>query len=404
MHKTMVLLVAICVPLMGAITREERLQGCLLSAMLGDCLGRVTEFKKNLDTIFQCYLQGVQGPESFVERDWVGVPAIFKQNKIMPYTDDSRMAILVLKGIVGLVEDADGKIWSRSILINSDLSGDMTSIALQFIDDGKDTLFGWAAPYRAPGKACCAGVKKLSERFNGWLADNFNTGSSQYQGDTFSKNRLWDVEAVNAGGCGSVMRAYPCGMVFADQPETAITYAVAQSRLTHGHPIALAASAGIAAGVAAAIRGETVESVVNAIINAAALYDAKTAEKVRQAVTLARANKPSLDSCGSALNAFKSKQFRDEHERIFIRFPGWAADDALAGAVYCFCMSPESIINAIHLGVHTSGDSDSIASLAGALVGAHCGINQIKHYVSLIEDGEVAMRYAHAVFVMQQKA
>lgn len=199
------------------------------------------------------------------------------------------------------------------------------------------------------------------------------------------------MQAVQAGGCGSVMRAYPCGMVFADDAAKAIEFAVAQSRLTHSHPIALAASAGIAAGVAAAIKGESVDAIFTAIIDAAQVYDANTAQKVRKAVELANQNKPMLDAYGSALGAFKSRIFCDEHERIFIRFPGWAADDALAGAVYCFCMSPDSIIDVIHLGVHTSGDSDSIASLAGALVGAHCGVEQILNYVPMIEDGEMMM-------------
>jgi ADP-ribosylglycohydrolase len=273
----------------------------------------------------------------------------------------------------------------------------MTCLAQQFVADQKDSLFGWAAPYRAPGNACRAGVKKLSERFDTLFSDPTWYGKIGVI-NQFTENRLWDVEALQAGGCGSVMRAYPCGMVFADQPEKAIEYAVTQSRLTHSHPIALAASAGIAAGVAAAIRGETVEVIVSTIIDAAATYDEKTAEKVRKAVALAHDNKPLLDSYGSALNALlQSKQFRNEHEHIFIRFPGWAADDALAGAVYCFCMSPESIINAIHLGVHTSGDSDSIASLAGALVGAHCGIDQIGAYIPRIEDGEIAMHLAHTI-------
>jgi ADP-ribosylglycohydrolase len=367
--------------------------------MLGDCLGRVTEFKRDLDQIFKAHPNGVRGPESFTEHNWVRVPGMFKQRSIMPYTDDSRMALLVLKSMSGPVEyTLPVSVYNGvTTYYQPTLEDRMTHLAQQFVADQKDSLFGWAAPYRAPGNACRAGVKKLSERFDTVFSDPTWYGKIGVI-NQFTNNRLWDVEALQAGGCGSVMRAYPCGMIFADQPEKAIEYAVAQSRLTHSHPIALAASAGIAAGVAAAIRGETVAVIVNAIIDAAAPYDEKTAEKVRKAVAFASDNKPLLDSYGSALNALlQSKRFRDEHEIIFIRFPGWAADDALAGAVYCFCMSPESVIDAIHLGVHTSGDSDSIASLAGALVGAHCGIDQIRAHIPRIEDGEVAMRLAHTI-------
>lgn len=52
-------------------------------------------------------------------------------------------------------------------------------------------------------------------------------------------------------------------------------------------------------------------------------------------------------------------------------------------------MSPELVLNAIYLGVHTPGDSDSIASLTGALAGAHCGdMAEIRPYVRHIEDSD----------------
>src|SRR3990172_11778631 len=66
-------------------------------------------------------------------------------------------------------------------------------------------------------------------------------------------------------------------------------------------------------------------------------------------------------------------------------FPGWAADDAIAATVYCyfsFYNDPDphffflqlfSPLLPIILGVHTTGDSDSIASMTGALVGAKKG-------------------------------
>lgn len=375
------------------ITRQQRLQGCMLSAMLGDCLGRVTEFKRDLATIFKHYPQGVQGPQSFTENDWFGVPAVFKQKQIMPYTDDSRMAILVLMSLPGEVTFNLTRFnCNPSPLTHYQptLEERMTYLAQLFLHDQQDVLFGWAARYRAPGNACRAGVKKLKERFDALFMDPKWSNSLGIIHE-FSRKKLWDVQALQAGGCGSVMRAYPCGMVYGNEPAKAIEFAVAQSRLTHSHPIALAASAGIAAGVASAIRGEPVDAIVAAIIDAAQAYDVNTAQKVRKAVELANQNKPMLDAYGSALGAFKSRIFCDEHERIFIRFPGWAADDALAGAVYCFCMGPDSIIDAIHLGVHTSGDSDSIASLAGALVGAHCGVEQIVSYVPVIEDGDMMM-------------
>lgn len=389
MYKSIATFLALCTTVCMPVTQDARLRGCMFSAMLGDCLGRVTEFKKDLKTIFACYPNGVTHYTDFRDEDWAGLPAVFHENKIMPYTDDSRMAILVLRSLSRPVKYSQQEFCDSIIFCAPSLSDCATYLAYLCIEDKKDQLFGWAAPYRAPGNACLKGVQKLEQ-----LLERLRFNSTELCIDsydhicTFIKNNGWDIKATEAGGCGSVMRAYPCGMVFSDNPEAAIDYAVAQSKLTHGAPLALASCAGIAAGTAAAIRGESVEKIVDAIIAAAEQYDAIAADKVRNAYTLALKNRSSLTKYGSVMEAFKNNDFRTEHERIFNLFPGWAAHDALAGAVYCFVMSSESILNALYLGVHTPGDSDSIASLAGALVGAHCGDEEIWPYIRHIEDAD----------------
>ena len=46
------------------------------------------------------------------------------------------------------------------------------------------------------------------------------------------------------------MRAYPFGLVFADDPARAEAWSIAHSKLTHRDPIALAACAAMAVGTA----------------------------------------------------------------------------------------------------------------------------------------------------------
>lgn len=371
--------------------REGRWQGCMLSAMLGNCLGRVTEFKRDLKTIFSCYPSGVRGPEDFLLADWK-VPTVFKEKNIMPYTDDSRMAILVLRNLLGNPPDFD--LLTAGLMCSFDMSERMTYLSQQFITDRKDYIFGWAAAHRAPGNACTKGVSYLEDRIRALKTSPVWYHKIAYM-DVFTKERFWDVKTDSAGGCGSVMRAYPCGIVFAHDPAMAIEYAVTQSKLTHGAPLAFASCAGIAAGVAAAISGASVDTIITAIINASEQYDAVTTHKIRVAVSEAQKNKKYLQEHGSVLQALQDPAFRVEHERIFTLFPGFAAHDALAGAVYCFCMSPDNVLDALYLGVHTPGDSDSIASLAGALVGAYCGIDQIKHLLPVIEDSALIMSLLH---------
>ena len=52
---------------------------------------------------------------------------------------------------------------------------------------------------------------------------------------------------------------------------------------------------------------------------------------------------------------------------------GWAADEALAAAIYIFLRHPNDMQAALTEAVNTPGDSDSIATIVGALVGARIG-------------------------------
>ena len=53
---------------------------------------------------------------------------------------------------------------------------------------------------------------------------------------------------------------------------------------------------------------------------------------------------------------------------------GWVAEEAFATGLLCFLMFPADAVAAIRRAAVTTGDSDSIACLAGAFAGAHLGI------------------------------
>jgi ADP-ribosylglycohydrolase len=54
---------------------------------------------------------------------------------------------------------------------------------------------------------------------------------------------------------------------------------------------------------------------------------------------------------------------------------GWIAEEALATGLLCFLMFPDDPVAAIRRAAVTSGDSDSIACLAGAFAGSHLGLS-----------------------------
>jgi ADP-ribosylglycohydrolase len=55
----------------------------------------------------------------------------------------------------------------------------------------------------------------------------------------------------------------------------------------------------------------------------------------------------------------------------------WAAHEAIAAAVYVFARHPDDPRAAILEGANTPGDSDSIATLTGALAGARTGLDAL---------------------------
>ena len=291
----------------GLPTAEQRWLGAVLGAAIGDAMGHPTEFLDMARIRSKYGPQGVTGFELWWEDDG---------RRFAPYTDDTQMAEVVLRSLLDAVEASD------------DLDAAMERIGTGFVDWSHDPQGG----HRAPGKACLAGCRA------------FEAGA-----------RWSEAGGARAGGCGSVMRAYPMGLVFATDETRAEHWAVAQSKLTHRDPIALAACAAMAVGMVRLYDGASVEDAVEAMIRAAERYSDKTADMMRQARTEA------LGGVGP--------------EVTLDRLRAWAAHEAIAAAVYVLLRHPDDPRAGILEGANTPGDSDSIATLVGALVGVHLGVD-----------------------------
>jgi hypothetical protein len=142
--------------------------GVVLGAAIGDAMGHPTEFISSVAGIRAKYgALGVTKFELFWERDG---------QRFAPYTDDTQLAEVVLRSLLH-ARDA-----------GLDLDATMVDLSARFIAWSHHPQGG----HRAAGNACLAGCHALE------------TGAhwSQAGGPT-------------AGGCGSVMRAYPFGLLFA---------------------------------------------------------------------------------------------------------------------------------------------------------------------------------------------
>ncbi len=372
--------------------------GSLFAAAIGDGLGGFTEFEPGVydgqplsdstNAVQQMLGRGLIR----TSKDLKGVYAQrvnflktqglinAKTGVAISYTDDTAMSLVVMD----ILLQAQQKNW--------DLQKTMSEMAYAFCKDFHAAK-GWAAAGRAPGGACKNGIQLLEMCIKN------------------KKNKIqnwWRVGALNAGGCGSVMRAHPFGLVFADDLEKAEKWAVEHSRLTHQDPIALASCAAMAVGTALALRQEDPAVVVAGMIGAAQKYDYKdrrTVIKMQRAYEYAQNARTLMHkkSLATIYDALKDKEFITLHTQVFHEFKGWGAHEAIAAALYVFALVPNDPDAAICLGVHTPGDSDSIASLAGALVGARAGIKKVNaQNIKEIEGRDRLRQCAHAIVTLPQ--
>lgn len=349
-------------------------KGSVLGAAVGDALGRVTEFITPINTIFAKYPNGVRTFADFTAADWQGTQALTGSAAIAPYTDDTAMSKIVMDVLI----DAQKNEW--------DLNTGMDHLARAFVADMKQPA-GWAAPMRAPG-ICCKDYCAI-------LDNKINTAQT-------AAPRWWDVSPANGktGGCGSVMRAHPFGLIFCNDPKKAELWAVEQSKLTHGDHIALAACAALAVGVvhSVPVSGRTVKTsheIIELMIAAAARYDQATADMMRKAVNYATQAQPLLQPYSNdVVAALKDATgaFRKLHEQVVTEFLGWAAHHAIAATIYLYALLPNQLEQALYLGVNTPGDSDSIASMIGALIGARLGIQKLPQQLWRTVEGSVQLQ------------
>lgn len=162
-------------------------------------------------------------------------------------------------------------------------------------------------------------------------------------------------------GSGGVMRVAPLGLIPAIDAGAAFRLAHAAAALTHGHPSGRLS----AAALASLIRDLLGEAPMNVALDRmeARLGDtpggAETLAAVRRARALAGGATPpaeAVDSLGQ----------------------GWTGEEALAIGVYA-ALKADSFEHAIQIAAEHDGDSDTTASLAGQIWGAHYGLDVIPH-------------------------
>ncbi|NUV57643.1 ADP-ribosylglycohydrolase family protein [Streptomyces coelicolor] len=309
-----------------AVTKRAA-TGALTGLALGDALGFPTEFK-DVPSILATH------------GDWRSL----ELPKPAVVTDDTQMTLALGRGLRTAMD--------RGTLGPKRLE---RPVREEFVE-------WWRSPEnnRAPGNTCLRACHLLSRDERPWQ----------------------DASQIHSKGCGANMRVAPLGLVPGLTDEQRAGAAQLQSALTHGHPTALAASDLTAHAVRLLAEGAEPTGLIGLLRSYA--YENRTryhAFWLGDLWTRAGDASPEQfiargwDECLEILVRLQEavRTASPETDPCRATGEGWVAEEALATGLLCFLLFVDEPVTALRRAACTSGDSDSIACLAGAFAGAHLG-------------------------------
>jgi poly(ADP-ribose) glycohydrolase ARH3 len=163
-------------------------------------------------------------------------------------------------------------------------------------------------------------------------------------------------------GNGSAMRVAPIGLAYHDDIKRAASVAIESSRPTHSHTLAYQGAVLQCLAVATATRLNefSPDGFLTTLRSALTYFQ----DLMHDTSPYTRA----LDAIEDGLNRGASCA-----EMSSVLGTGVTAHDAVPMALYCFVRHPDSYADVIHQAVFIGGDTDTIASMAGAISGAFLG-------------------------------
>jgi ADP-ribosylglycohydrolase len=309
----------------------ERASGCLFGLAFGDALGAATEFL-SVEEILARFPP--DGPQTLQ-----GDPA--------RVTDDTQMTIAVGEALLAVTQP-------------------YTPSTLEWAL--RETFVAWnVSPEnnRAPGITCMSACERLASRSTPW----------------------YEATVKNSKGCGANMRVAPVGLLVFDKVSDAQKQRAAiaqfQAALTHGHPTGLVAADLTSAAIADLCAGGDPFTLPQRLrvyaLSQRAIYHTDWLGPLWQRAGVASPEDfiaRGWDECLVVLNRLEAALLKPDRatDPCLLTGAGWIAEEAFATGLLCFLLYPDDPVAAICRAAVTSGDSDSLACLAGAFAGAHLGL------------------------------
>ena len=259
-------------------------------------------------------------PVEFMPREIIrqkyGLAGIQQPPNPALYSDDTQMTLALANGLL----DAG---------IAAPLDILMQAVGKRFIEwlDSPDNN-------RAPGTTCIKGVER------------FQSGIS------------WRESGISESkGCGSAMRVAPLAYIYQHDETRLREVAVASALITHRHPTAIAATVAAAYLVKLALDEAPIDTYMPRLFEfSTGISDEFDLAVLRVGHVLGWTNEDlALDHIGQ----------------------GWVGEESVALALYCVLRYPDDYVACMRRAANTNGDSDSIACIAGGIMGAKLGLEAI---------------------------
>jgi ADP-ribosylglycohydrolase len=328
--------------------RDRRL-GVMFGLAYGDALGRPTEFARAADlnklgTPFQ-HRVGINSPKRGI------------------VTDDTQMSIAVARAALNVTREG---------------AADPQAMTSAFIQ----AFIGWYKDpasrdgRRAPGGTCLGAVSALIPNPRQWLL----------------------ATRPESKGNGANMRVCPLALCTDWTWDQLGAAAQLQAAITHGHPTALAAAELTAVAVRLLLTGyaKPTDTLIDHLLVYA--YDRRDIYHGKWLGTLWESWLPKgpttpqeyiqhgWDEVISSLMTVYRISRNPRQDPCEVAGGGWVAEEALSAAVHTLLCFPGDPTNALRRAAFTDGDSDSIASITGALAGAAYGRSAFpSHWIGNLE-------------------
>lgn len=305
----------------------DHFSGCLLGGALGDALGSPVE----LYTYEQ--IMNDFGEKGILELQCSG-------NERAQITDDTQLTLFTAEGLLRAKCRSEKKGLERNLR--------------------ETTIVVFRAYLRWLYTQGLYTTNWKAEDYDGWLVGvkplYVGKQASTISITTLGKGVMGRLSKPinNSKNSGGVIRVSPVGLF--ERRKDAFELGTRIGAITHGHP-----SSYYSAGAMALLIGNIVEgmSIVDGVLDV--IGELKRHDKTKECI----------DGLEHAISLYKTQP--GSREALAQLGTGREATQALAMGVYCALSFPDDIVKALRLAVNHEGDSGSVGSVTGNIVGAYLG-------------------------------